>query len=100
MKHQHQAGQWEVQFQNLPCYEPKSTMSENLHRIWLAPKDSFTYQIRETKYYYSDNIAAAQVEDKRKLRKPHALFQLWPAPSHVEYCIRLGVAVNWIWKPR
>ena len=34
---QHKAGPWRVEFENLPCSEPQSTMSENLHKMRLAP---------------------------------------------------------------
>ena len=38
MHYQHQAGQWWVEFENLPCSEPQSIMSENLHQMRLAPQ--------------------------------------------------------------
>ena len=38
MHYQQQAGQCRVEFENLPCSEPQSTMSENLHQMRLAPQ--------------------------------------------------------------
>ena len=44
MHYQYQAGQWRVEFENLPCSEPQSTMSENLHQMRLAPQTWATWR--------------------------------------------------------
>ena len=32
--------QWRVEFENLPCSKPQSTMSENLHQMRLAHREN------------------------------------------------------------